>query len=94
VVTARIGDVVRLMQRGERDESLQRCDDRVVNQNRGRIVQTAVHHAMPNTGKTGHATDMRGKPAMNGSHRALMIVSRNCFVNQFPALRIGDLDAR
>jgi hypothetical protein len=30
---------------------------------------------MPDTGKTGLAADMGGKPAMYGSNRALMIVS-------------------
>jgi len=70
-------DVVRLMQRRERHERFKRGHDLVVDQNRGRVVQTTVHHAVADTGKAGLTAGMRRKPAMNGGHRAFMIVSGN-----------------
>ncbi len=88
------GDVVRLMQRRERHERFKRGEDRVVDQNRGRVMQPAVHHAVADTGKGGLTAGMRRKPAMNGGHRTFMIVSCNWLAGQPPALRIGNLDAR
>ena len=85
-------DVVRLMQRGEWHERLQRRHNLFVDQNGSRVVQPAVHHAMSDTGESGHAADMRDKPAVNGSHRAVMIVRSNRFVARWPPVRIGDLE--
>jgi len=87
-------NVMRLMQRRERNERLQRRYDRIVDQDRRRVVKAAMHHAMSDTGKRRQAADMRDKPALNRGHRAVMIVSGDGFVDRRSARRIGDFEAR
>ena len=87
------GDVVRLVQRRQRHQFLDRGEHFVVDQHRLRISEAAMDHAMADPRKGRLAADMGGEPVMNSRHRAVMIVAGDRLLDQPTALRIGDLDS-
>ena len=66
------GAVVRLVQRGERNEPPEFRQRRGVDQHRLDEVRPAVHHAMADR-RNRTMVALRAQPAENGAHRRLMI---------------------
>lgn len=53
-----------------------------------------MNHAVTDAGKSNFATDMRGAPVVDRTHRANVIMPGYRPVNQLATRAIGDLDAR
>ena len=84
------GDVMRLMQRGERYQAFEHGHDLAVDQHRLRISRPAMDNPVAHAIKAGLAADMRREPIMDGGYGAGMAVARNRPIGQLFPLRVGD----
>jgi hypothetical protein len=88
------GDVMRLVQRGERYQSFESGQDLAVDQHRQRINGPAMDDTVAHSVETGIAADMRCEPIMDGGYSAGIAVAHNRPIGKLVAGRIGDLQMR
>jgi len=88
------GDVMRLVQRGERYQSFERGQDLAVDLHRLRKSGPAVDNTVTHAVETGIAADMGCEPIMDGGYTAGIAVARNRSIGKLVAGRIGDLQMR
>ena len=88
------GDLVRLVQRGERHQLLEIGQQPAIDQRRLGILQSAMHHAVADAVESGLAADVTCEPVVDRRDRPVVAGAGDRLRGELAAPGIGDLKSR